>query len=135
MIRSVNAAGGGIDLLRQFVGVGRFEFRHAAIFQDQFGQRVVRGQLLEDILRGRRLSGRRLARHRDAELAEQDFLELLRRIHIELTAGFRVRLEFQLVHADGELFAVVAQQVPVDEDPGPLHAVEHRDEGLLDRFI
>ena len=135
VIGGMNAAGGRIDLQRQIVGIGGFELRHAAIFQNQFRQRIALGEFLEHILRGRGLSGRRLAHHRNAEFAEEDFLQLLRRIHVEHAAGFLVRLRLQFQHARRQLRALRLQQCAIHEHAGALHAEQHGHQRLLDVFV
>ena len=101
MIRSMNPPGRGFDLFRKFVGIGRFQLRRPAIVEDEPRQRVVCGQFLEYVLGRGRLAGRRLAHHRNTELAEQDFLQLLGRVEIEDRAGLRMRLGLQLQHPLG----------------------------------
>ena len=131
----MNASRVLVDLLGQLVGIGRLEFGDAAVFENQLGQRIRCGQLLEDIFRGRRLSGRRLAHHRQAELAEQDLLQLLGRVQVERAARFGVRLRLQLQHARRELGALRLEKSPVHQHAGALHAIQHRHERLLDGLV
>ena len=66
-----------IDLLRQLVGVGGLQFRERAVVEHDARQRIGRCQLLQHVLRGRGLPGRRLAHDRQLQLLEQDLLQLL----------------------------------------------------------
>ncbi len=135
MIAGVDASRVLVDLLGQLVRVGRLEFGDAAIFENQFGQRIRCRQFLEHVFRGRRLSGRRLAHHRQAELAEQDLLQLLGRIHVERAARFGVSLRLQLQHARREFRALRLQKSPIHQHAGALHAIQHRHQRLLDGLV
>ena len=92
-------------------------------------------QLLEHILGGRRLAGGSLAGHGDAELAEEDFLQLLGRVEIKGPAGLEVRLLLKLRHPQAQLLALDLQQLPVHEYAVALHREQHRHERLLDRLV
>ena len=96
---------------RQFVvGLGR-----------QPGQRVgVRG-----------VAGLRLLRLGQAQLAEEDFLELLGRAEVELVPGRRVRLLHGLLHRARELLLHGLQVGPVGRDAVPLHPGQQRGGGQL----
>jgi hypothetical protein len=87
VIGGVHAAGGGIDLLRQSLGVGRAQLGQPAIFEDQPRQRIVDGQLFQHVLGGGRRAARGLALHRQLPALEQDLLQLLGRFEVERTAG------------------------------------------------
>jgi len=85
--------------------------------------------------RRRRLACGGLANHRNSELAEQDFLQLLRRVQIERTTGFGVSLRLQLQHSRRELRALDPEQITIHGHALAFHAVQHGHERLLDGFV
>ena len=121
----MDAAGRGIDHLRQLVGVGVLELGDAAVVEDQPRQRVVEGELLQHLLVGRRRLGRRALDHRQALALEQDLAELLGRVEVEGLARRLVGARFEFEHAAAELVALPRQRRAVDQHAVALHAVEH----------
>ena len=134
VIRRVNAAGARIDLQRQLVGVGGLQLRQAAVIDDHARQRVVQREFGEHRFRGRRLSARCFAQHRQTELVVQNRLQLFRRFEIECFAGDRVRLLRQLRDAPRELVALQRQQLAVDVRAGALHPRQYADQRHFDVF-
>ena len=132
VVAGVHAAGARIDDLRQLLGVGRAQLRQAAVIEDQARQLVLVGDRLQRLLVGRGLAARRLHRHRQLQLVEQDRRELLGRVEAEGAPGDRVRLRGELVHALAQLLALRAQLVGVDQHAALLHAREHRHQRHFD---
>ena len=64
VIRGVNPAGAMVNQFRQSVGVGGFQLAQASVFQDQPGQGMFVGQLLQYRLCGRRGAFRGFLHHR-----------------------------------------------------------------------
>ena len=135
VVRGVHAPRRGVDLQRQFLGVGRAQLGERAILEDQFGQGVFEGQFLEHVLGGRRLAGRRLAQYRDLQLLEQDLLQLLGRFEVEILPGLALRLCRELDEAHGQLAALLLQHRAVDEHAAALHALQYRHQRLLDLLV
>ena len=131
----MHPAGARIDHQRQLVGVGILELGEAAVLEQQLGQRVVLGQLGEHILVGRGLAGGGLLDHRQAELAEQDFAELLGRTEVEGLAGELMRLLLEAVQATTEFLGMLGQQEVVDQHAGALHLEQHLQHRQLDFAI
>ena len=100
-----------------------------------FGSAVALGELLEHVLGGRRLPGRRLAHHRQLHLLEQDVAELLGRIEVERRAGFLVRLAEHFHEPLGEFSALRAQHLPVEQHAVLFHAQQHRHQRLFAFFV
>ena len=96
VIAGVHAAGVGIDLLRQFLGVGGAQLGEAAILENHARQRIAVGQLLQHVLGGGGRAARGLAQHRQLQPLEQHLLQLLGRIEIERRSGFAMRLGLDL---------------------------------------
>ncbi len=124
-----------VDLLRELVGVGRAQLGERAVIEDQPRQRVFGGELLEHVLGGRGLAGRRLAQHRDLQLLEQDLLQLLRRLEVELLPRLALRLRAEFGQALRELAALRLQHRTVDQHAAALHALQHRHQRLLDLVV
>ena len=112
VIRRVHAPGARIHLSRQLVGVGGPQLRHAAVVEHDARQFVFVGQFLEHVLGRRGLAGRGLAPCRQAELAEQHFLQLLRRIDVERSSGGRVRPVLQFEQLLRQLVALLPEHRP-----------------------
>ena len=110
--RRVHAAGVRVHHLRQLVGVRGLELRQRAMLEQDFRQRIVGGELLQHVLVGRRLPGRRLLHHRQLHLVEQDLAQLLRRPEVERLAGELIRLLLEREHALAELAALRARAAP-----------------------
>ncbi len=125
----------GVDLLGQLVGVGRAQLGEAAVLHDDPRQLELFGQLFEHVFSRRRLTGRRLALDGQAELAEQHFLQLLRRFDVEWLARCLVRAPFQLDQSPRQLAALLAQHLRVDQYTAVLHVEQHRHQRLLDLAI
>ena len=77
VIAGVDAAGVGVDLLRQLVGVSGLELGQAPVVEDEPRQFVLGGQLFEYVFGGRGLAGGSFAQHRYLQTLEQDLLQLL----------------------------------------------------------
>ena len=131
-IVGVHAAGPRVDHLRQLVGVGALELGERAVLEQPGRQRIVGGELLQLGLVGRRRAGRRAPADRQAELAEQDLADLLRRAEVERLAGELVGLRFERQHALGELAALRRQQLGVDQHAGALDARQQAGDRHLD---
>ncbi len=126
MIRGVHAPGTRIDLLGQAIGVGGFEFAHAAVVENDARQGIIFGEFLQHIFAGGRLAGRGFAQHGDAEFVEENFLNLFRRAEIEGLTGAVVGALFQFLDAQREFAALLFQHGDVDGDAGAFHARQHR---------
>ena len=72
----MHAAGLGVDHARQFVGVGTFEFGDAAIFENDFRQRMIFGELGQRFFVGRGRAARRFLERLDTFFIEENFAEL-----------------------------------------------------------
>ena len=134
-IAGMHAARRAIDRQRQLVGVGGFEFRHAAIFQQDLRQRVIEREFLQHFLVGGRRAARGLLHHRQAEFVEQDLLYLLRRIQVERLPGGLVRPGFQRDQFFAQLAALDLQQRAVEQHAVALHRVQHMHARHLDVAI
>jgi hypothetical protein len=80
----VHAAGARIDDAGKLVGIGAAQFGQAAVVEDQPGQFMRVRDRFQRFLVGRRLALRRLKFRRQAELVEQDRLQMLGRVEVEL---------------------------------------------------
>ena len=96
----VDAAGRGVDEPRERVDVGALELRELAVLEQDAGKRVMLGQLLEHV-GVRRTRGLGAFDRLQAELVEQDDLELARRIDVELAPGQLPRALFQPLDVRG----------------------------------
>ena len=121
MIRGVNSAAAGIDLFRQAIGVGGFEFAQGAVVQDQGRQGMLVRQLLQGLLASGGLTGGGLEVHRQPQLAVEDLLNLLGRAEIEGLAGQFVGAALVLSHGRGQLPALLVQHRRIHQYPGALH--------------
>ncbi len=124
-VAGMHAPGPGIHHLRQLVGVGGFEFCHAAIFEQQLGQRVIEREFLQHFFVGGRRAARRFLFNRQAEFVEQDLLDLLGRIQVE-----RLLCRNECLRLDGhqllaQLVALSRQLGAVDEHAVALHLEQH----------
>ena len=96
---------------------------------------MVERQLLERAFVSGRRARRRFPDRLDAELAEQDFLDLLGRIQVERLPRLRVRGGFDFHHLDAELAALRVEQGAVDQHAIALHRLQHRHHGHFDLAI
>ena len=78
VIGRVDAAGARVHLRGQLLGIGRAQLRETPVVEDDARQLVIRRQLLEHVLGRRGLPLGRAPLDRQAELPEQDLLQLLR---------------------------------------------------------
>ena len=105
------------------------------MLEDELRQAIALGEFFEHVFRGRRLSGRRLAQHRQLHLLEQDVAELLGGIQVERRAGFLVRVREHFHEPFGKFRTLRAQHLPVEQHAVFLHAQQHRHERLLAFFV
>ena len=100
----VDAAGVGVDLFDQSVGIGGFQLGELAPFQD-FGRQVVAlvGEALQHGGVGAPGAGLHAFAAGEAHAVEQDFPELLGGAEIEGPPGEGVDLGFHHRHALGEV--------------------------------
>ena len=124
-----------IDLARQLVGVRRLQLRQRAVLEHEPRQVVGFRELLEHVLRRRRLALRRLAEHGQREALVENFLQLLRRPQVERAAGRGVGRSLRRGHRDRELLALRAQHSRVDHHARVLHPLEHAQQRPLDVAI
>ncbi len=89
-------------------------------------------ELLEHVLRRRRLTLRSLAEHGQREAVVENLLQLLRRAQVERPAGRGERRSLRRGHRDRELLALRTQHSRVDHHAGPLHSLEHAQQRPLD---
>ena len=123
----VHATGLRIDHQRQLVGVGALELGQAAVFEQAGRQRVVAGQFSQHFFIGARRAGRGFLLHRQAELGEQYFADLLRTAQVERLARKLESFAFQRQHALGQLLALRGQPHGVNQHAGAFDA--HQDLG------
>jgi hypothetical protein len=121
----MHAAGFRVDHARQLVGVGALQLGQRAVFEQQLGQRVVERQFGQHFFVGRRAAGGGFLLHRQAELAEQDFAQLLRRGEVERLASQFVSLGFQRHDLLADFVALPGEYFAVDQDAGALHLPDH----------
>ena len=106
----VHPSGAWVHHARQLVGVGGLELGQGAVVENEARERIVEGQLLEDVFVGGRLSARRLLQHRQLVLLEQHLLDLLGRVEIEGLAGNLLGALLDVQHAMPQLLALLVQQ-------------------------
>ena len=135
-VAGVHPAGLRVHVGLERVGVGRFQLRELAPFEQQLRQRVpFRRQILEHVRAGRPLPGRGLAGAGQAHLAEQHVADLLRRAGRELLAGDLLDLGLEPGERLGEIARQPRQDLPVDGDAAHLHAGDHVDERALEAVV
>ena len=98
VVRGMYAPGALRDLTGKFVGVGALQLADTTVIENDLRQFVFGGEFLEHVLGRGRLALRRLSDHRETQLLEQDFLQLLRRAEVEPAAGQLVSRLFELRH-------------------------------------
>ena len=131
----MHPARGAIHRQRQLVGVGGFEFRHAAIFEQYLGQRIIQRELLQHFFIGGRIAARGFFLHRQLQLVEQDFSQLLGRIEVERLSGSLVRTGFQRDEFFAQLAALNLQQRAIQQHAVALHHIQHMHAGHFDVAI
>ena len=136
LVGGVDAAGLGVELAHQGIGVGALELGDLAVLHDLDRQRMaLRRQVLEDADVGRPRAVLVAPAARQVLLVEQDLAQLLGRADVERPAGELVELLLELEHALLELGRELAQLRRVDLDAGLLHAEQHRDQRPLDGLV
>ncbi len=136
----MDAAGLGIDVARQGIGIGAAQLGETAPFQNLLGDLVaLGGHLFQRIDIGGPGAGLGLAPAFQAHLAEQDVAQLLGRADIEILARQLVDLGFQSALDLAEIVGETAQQIRIDGDAAPLHVGQHHGkrplQGLIDRAL
>ena len=132
----MDAAGLGVDVARQQVGIGRLELGELAPVEDAGGKLVAAGgKLVEHVGAGRPGAGLGLLAAGQAELAEQDVAELLGRADVEALAGELVDLVLEPAELLGELAGQARQRLAVDLDAALLHPRQHRHQRPLQRLV
>ena len=97
VIGGVDAAGPGIELAHQRIGVGAFELGELAVLQHLDGQRMaLRGEIVEHAGVGRPRAVLVALAAGQVLFVEQDLAQLLGRGDVELAAGDLVQLAFEL---------------------------------------
>ena len=135
--RCMHAPGFGVDLLRQRIGIGGFQFRHAAPFQnlgDDFMPCF--RQRFQHIGRGRISAGLALAAARQTHFAEQHIAQLLRRADIERMPGEFVNFLFQrFAGAWRSRSLCCAQNFGIDAHADAFPSAPRRNQRPFDAFI
>ncbi len=121
----------GTHQARQRIGVGRLQLRELAVLEDHGHHRVLRLQLLEDGGIGRS-GGLRALRRWQAQLVEQDLLQLARRTDVELVPDRFEDPRLEPGELLRELLGHGPQRVAVDEHAGHLHPGQDRKQRHLD---
>ena len=103
--RGMDPAVLGMDQGRQRIEISALELRELAMLQEQGGQRVPGGQLLEDVLRGALLAAGRLLRRGQLELLEEHLAELGAGVDVERPASQPVDVVLERCQPPGELDA------------------------------
>ncbi len=134
-VGGVDPAGLRIDHLRQLVGIGGLELGQAAEIEQQLGQRVVLGQLLQHLFVGRRRTAGGLLDDRQLELREEDLADLLGRVQIERLAGQRIGLLLELQQALAQPGALSGQALGIDQHAVALHLLQHDGGRHLDLLV
>ncbi len=124
-VGGMDPAGLRVDHLRQLVGIGGLELGQAAVVEQQFGQRVILGQLLQHLFVGRRRAAGGLLDHRQLELREEDLADLLGRVQVERLAGQSVGLLLERQQALAQLGALPGQALGIDQHAVALHLLQH----------
>ena len=134
-VGGVDAAGIGVDVILQRVGVGGFQLGELAPVEDAGGELVHGGEVFEHVGAGGIGAGLALLAAFERHLVEEDFAELLRRADVELAACQRVDLLLELGHLLGELAGHAGERVAVDLDAVAFHLGQHRHEGAFEGFV
>src|SRR5262249_3215880 len=135
-VARVDAVRAGVDVTWQRVGIGRFELRNLSPVENFPWQRVaLLGQVLQGPGPGRPLAGLGLGTAGKSKLAEQNIAELFRAARIERLAGERPDFALALTRALRDFTRQPREHLPIDRDPAPLHAREHRNDGPLQRLV
>ena len=114
-IGRMHAAGLGIDVGRQRIGIGAAQLGQAAPFQHLLGDGMaLRRHVFQHIGVGGPGAGLGLAAAFQLHAVEQDFAQLLGRADIELAARQLVDFGFQRRLRLGEIVGQLAQQVGID---------------------
>ena len=99
-----------VDQRRQGVEVGALELGELAVLDQEPGQRVLGGQLLQDLRVGARLAAGGLLERGQLQLVEQDLAELRAGADVELAPGQRVDLRLDRRQPLGELLREPAEE-------------------------
>ena len=115
----------------QRVDVGRLDFGELAVAQDERGQLVNLGELLEHLRVGG-ISALRLLLRRQAQDLEQDMTELFGRVDVELLAGKLDDPRAQGIDVALRALADLVEVRDVDRGARALHRGKHRDKRQID---
>ena len=121
---------------RQRVGIGRFQFRDLAPFQDLLRKfMALFGEVVENLRRGRPGAGLGLGAAGDSHLAEQDVADLLRAADIDRLARELLNLGFDPRGGLGKIARQPRQHLAVDRDAAPFHPRQHGHQRPLQRLV
>ncbi len=135
--RGVDASCRRVDQLGQCFDVGRQQFLHSAVFQDQIHDPVFVGERLEIFFVGAELFRfRHLGLLGDAHLAEKHFAQLTRRVDVERCFA-RLCADFvlQLGQAAAQFHIVFRQRCGVDPHARHFDVGQHLDHRFFDTEI
>ena len=132
----VHAMGLRMDIFRQRVGIGRFQFRDLPPFQNLLRKFVaLLGEFVEDLRRGRPRAGLGLGAAGHSHLAEDDVADLLGAADIDRLARDLLKLGLDARRGLGEIARQPRQHLAVDRDAAPLHPRQHADQRPFQRLV
>ena len=123
--RRMEPLGLRIHQLGQRIHIGGLEFAEAPIVHDLRGQFVLGSQLRQRVFI-RRVAGLGFPDRLESQLFEQHRGELLRRIDVELAAGYHGNGLHDLVEIPLQFFAQRVQALDIQQEPVPLDLGQHR---------
>ena len=103
MIGGMHAPRFRVNHQRQFIGIGRLQFRQPAILQNHFWQRIIQRQLLQDLFRRGWRATRRFLQRLDTLFLKQDRLQLFSGGEIKRFPGNLMCALLQLNQTLGDL--------------------------------
>ncbi|MBA7476206.1 hypothetical protein ES707_11588 [subsurface metagenome] len=132
----VHAMGLRMHVIRQRIGIGRFQLGNLPPFQNLLREVVaLLGEVIEHLCRGRPCAGLGLGAAGKSHLAEDDVAELLRAADIDRLAGELLDFGLDPRRRLGEVARQARQHLAVDRDAAPLHPRQHRDQRPLQRLV
>ena len=135
VVAGVHPAGVRVDHFHQLFGVGAAQLGQRAVVQDQARQLVLVGDGFQRVLVGGGLALRGFHYDRQVQLLEQQRLQLLGRVQVELAPGDLEGAGLDRQHPRGQVAALAAQFVGVDQHAVFLDPGQHLDQRHFDLVV
>ena len=119
----------------QFIGVRRFQFTQAAVFQHGFGQGIVLRKFLQHILVGTGCAFGCFFDHGHAEFFKENFTNLFGAVQVKRLTRELMRMGFEAQQLLSQTIRLMTQLIRINQHPSAFNREQHVRRGQFNRFI